>query len=220
MCVLAKMRYFRRTLFTDYQLNPRLVLDCENEIAQCEALVGAPADENSNGGAQQADAAQNQNQKAAHSSKVLHCLMKYARSLHTKEAPAVQVSPTCQSRLRLFLRKVDPMEDIQLDPVLYGACEAVIKTSCREYKERSDREALGRGAQAKRTNADDEEDVHQQQRGGARGSSTKPSSAWAFECLLDKLDDKDKNTQLPLVNTDCRNRLLEVEYFIAVRCTF
>ena len=194
------------------------MLDCENEIAKCESLVSAPAEENGNGGAQQpADA--ERNQKAVQSSQVLHCLMKYARALHTREAPAVQVSPVCQNRLRLFLRKVDPMEDIELDPVLYGACEAVIKTSCREYRERADREAGGRGAQAKRANADADEDEAQErqaQRAPARASA-KPASAWAFECLLDKLDDKDKNTQQPVVNADCRNRLLEVEYFIAVR---
>ena len=188
------------------------MLDCENEIAQCESLVSAPApaEENGNGASS--------NQKAVQSSRVLHCLMKYARALHTREAPAVQVSPVCQNRLRLFLRKVDPMEDIELDPVLYGACEAVIKTSCREYKERADREAGGRGdAQAKRAHADEDEAQERQAQRAPAKASTKPSSAWAFECLLDKLDDKDKNSQQPVVNADCRNRLLEVEYFIAVR---
>ncbi|KHJ48614.1 cysteine rich repeat-containing domain protein [Trichuris suis] len=91
----------RKMLFSDYRLEPELVLSCSSDIEKfCQDVM-------------------------ADGSKVLHCLMKVVQTRFK------EMQPSCYQSVAKAVKVADISRNYKVDSVLYNDCRAIIEGPCR-----------------------------------------------------------------------------------------
>ncbi|KAL3859182.1 hypothetical protein ACJMK2_009412 [Sinanodonta woodiana] len=103
---MAEMGEMRRSLMSDYQISPEIVIRCNKEINEkCRGLQSE--------------------------GRTLHCLMDMA---NVRKNPDIdhRISVECKAALEDLIREADPVSNFKIDRVLAEACEPVVNTICRD----------------------------------------------------------------------------------------